>query len=108
MICYLKSIDRIKAYCKRKRQKVQSTMDFLPLTFCHNCFQLEVQGQLIVRSFSPLASAFGHSRQRYSYSEFVSESPSLWMIRASRKRVALLHLAHLPSVSELSVRCVLG
>lgn len=60
-------------------------------------------GQLILRSFSPLASAFWHSGQRYSNSDLVSESTSLWIIRAYRKRVALLHLAQVTYVSEMAV-----
>jgi hypothetical protein len=55
------------------------------------------------RSFSPSASAFWHSRQRYSNSELLSESTSLWITRAYRRRVALPQLAQLTYVSEMAV-----
>src|SRR5947209_6501892 len=58
------------------------------------------------RSFSPSARAFWHSGQRYSNSEWLSESTSLWIIRAYRKRVALLHLEQMTYVSETAVRRV--
>src|SRR6266516_3116245 len=103
IICYLKSIEsRHIVKEKGKRCKAQSCFICL-LPFAMTVCQLDVQGQLIVRSFSPLASAFWHSGQRYSNSEWLSVSTSLWIIRASRKRVALLHLAQLMYVSEMAV-----
>src|SRR5579884_1930537 len=42
----------------------------------------------------------------YSNSELLSESTSLWMIRAYRKRVAFPHLAQLTYVSETAARRV--
>ena len=80
-------------------------MTCLPLAFYHNYASKRHAwlAQLIVRSFSPLASAFWHSGHRYSNSDLVSESTSLWIIRAYRKRVALLHLAQVTYVSEMAV-----
>src|SRR6266571_466120 len=60
----------------------------------------------IGRPFSPSASACCHSGQRYSNSEWLSESTSHWIMRAVRKGVALLHLAQLTYVSEMAVRRV--
>lgn len=60
----------------------------------------------MVRSFSPLASAFWHSGQRYSYSEWLSESTSLCTIRANRRRVTLLQRAQVTNGSEMAVRRV--
>ena len=89
-----------------KKAKGTKYKTVLPFAFCCYSMCRDAGGYASGRSFSPLARAFWHSGQRYSNSELLSESTSLWIIRAYRNRVALLHLAQLTYVSEMAVRRV--